>query len=87
MASDKTVISAVSPAEAELLDARHLACPLPLFLLRRELLCRPSGAQVWLWATAPATRRDLPDFCADNGFRLLTVQETGEGLKFLVERS
>lgn len=84
MTSDKTVIPAMG--QADILDARHLACPLPLFLLRRELLRRPSGARVVLWATAPATRRDLPEFCRDNGFMLLAVQETPEGPQFLIER-
>lgn len=86
MASDKTVISSATTEQPELLDARHLACPLPLFLLRRDLLRRPSGARVLLWATAPATRRDLPEFCRDNDFRLLAVQETAEGPQFLIER-
>ncbi|WP_019646833.1 sulfurtransferase TusA family protein [Novispirillum itersonii] len=88
MTSDKTVISVQPPGseEPQLLDARDLACPLPLLLLRRVLLAQPAGGRVRLWATAEGTRRDLAGFCRDQGFRWLETTERAEGPVFLIER-
>jgi tRNA 2-thiouridine synthesizing protein A len=49
------------------LDARGLACPLPLIRARRELAGLPDGDTLVVLATDPEAPIDLAAFAADEG--------------------
>jgi tRNA 2-thiouridine synthesizing protein A len=67
------------------IDARGLACPLPVLRLRKALQGRAPGTIAELLATDPATRRDVPSFCVSAGHRLLTAVETAGQIRFRIE--
>ncbi|MBK4214480.1 sulfurtransferase TusA family protein [Paracoccus caeni] len=74
-------------AEAALIDARGLLCPLPVLRLRKVLLGLPPGAQVRMVATDAMALVDVPHFCEGAGHVMIAVVETGDGAhEFTVER-
>jgi tRNA 2-thiouridine synthesizing protein A len=69
------------------LDARHLACPLPVLKARKRLLAMAPGELLLVLATDPAALRDFPDFAQVAGHRLLQADQIEPGLfRFLIER-
>ncbi len=54
-----------------LVDARGLACPLPLVKARQALMVLGDGATVCVLATDPAAPRDFEDFAEAAGHSLL----------------
>ncbi|MEI4485649.1 sulfurtransferase TusA family protein [Frigidibacter sp. MR17.14] len=68
------------------IDARGLLCPLPVLRLRKRLLQLPSGTQVRLLATDPASWIDVPHFCREGGHRLVAAETAGEVRRYVVER-
>ena len=69
-----------------LLDARGLACPLPVLKARKALLRLGVGKRLLVEATDPLAAIDLPNFCAEDGHRLIaSAAEDGLHL-FLIER-
>ncbi len=73
-------------APAATVDARGLACPLPVLKLRKVLESQPVGAIVELLATDRTATRDIPVFCARMGHGLLGISQAGGVLRFLVRR-
>jgi tRNA 2-thiouridine synthesizing protein A len=57
------------------IDARGLACPLPLVKARQALMVLPVGAVVRILATDPAAPRDFEDFAETTGHTLLGQRE------------
>lgn len=73
--------SASPPARADqVLDARGLACPLPVLRARKLLSALPEGAVLEVLATDPASAADFRAFCAQTGDRLLESREESGGL-------
>ena len=72
---------------AVVVDARGHRCPVPTLRLRRALEAAPCGGLVLLIADDPMARIDAPHFVAENGHRLLEASQSGEVLRFLVEKS
>lgn len=69
------------------IDARGLACPLPVLKLRKALGAQASGAVVELLATDRASLKDVPAFCRGNGHELVETEQ-GEGvLRFKVRKA
>ncbi len=58
---------------AAVIDARGLACPLPLVKLRQALMVVDAGASVCLLATDPATPGDVDAFCEAGGHEVVTA--------------
>jgi tRNA 2-thiouridine synthesizing protein A len=69
-----------------LLDARHLACPLPVLKARRRLAAMAPGALLLVEATDPLAAVDLPNLCREEGHRLVASRREGSLLCFLIER-
>lgn len=67
------------------IDARGLACPLPVLRLNKVLKGLPVGAEVVLLATDRAALRDVPAYCESHGH---TVSQTVEAdfFKFLIRK-
>jgi tRNA 2-thiouridine synthesizing protein A len=58
-----------------LIDARGLACPLPLVKARQALMVLEPGATVCVLATDPAARGDFERFTEVSGHDLLGIEE------------
>lgn len=67
-------------------DARGLACPIPLVRTRQALMVLPSGAVIMLLATDPQTPRDLEDLCEHAGHRILDHAQADGVIKLIVEK-
>ena len=67
-------------------DATGLTCPMPVIELSEAVEGVRIGEVVRLLATDPTARVDVPVWCRMRRHRLLALDETGEGLSFLVER-
>jgi tRNA 2-thiouridine synthesizing protein A len=74
------------PAIALTVDARGLACPLPVLKLRKALSGLASGAVVELLATDRAAVRDVPTFCTGAGHAVVSSADDKTGLRFVVRR-
>jgi tRNA 2-thiouridine synthesizing protein A len=60
---------------AHVLDARGLACPLPILRTRRELKNLSAGDVLEVLATDPGALEDFPAFCRMTGHALETTRE------------
>lgn len=61
------------------LDAKGLACPLPVLKTRKALAGVPLGKCLTVHATDPASRIDFRHFCNVSGHELVHAAE-GEGI-------
>jgi tRNA 2-thiouridine synthesizing protein A len=59
------------------LDVTGLLCPLPVLKIRKRMTNMASGDVLSVRASDPATRIDIPHFCAETGHRLLSQSEAG----------
>ncbi|MCX5579945.1 sulfurtransferase TusA family protein [Kaistia terrae] len=73
-----------------LLDARGVACPLPVLKARKRLAGMAEGKRLLVEATDPMAAIDIPHLCQQDGHRLVRQDRREEGdhaiLRFLVER-
>lgn len=68
-------------------DARGLACPMPVIELARAVEAEAIGAVVRLLATDPAAKVDVPVWCRMQRQGLRAASETDDGSwSFLVEK-
>ncbi len=75
-----------SAPKTVLVDARGLACPMPLVKARQALMLLARGERVCVLATDPAAPRDFEDYCEASG-HLLVEQDEREGVfVFLLEK-
>ncbi|WP_018183368.1 sulfurtransferase TusA family protein [Kaistia granuli] len=72
------------------LDARGLACPLPVLKARKWITGMAAGQLLLVEATDPMAAIDIPHLCQQDGHRLVRQDRSGEGeralLRFLIER-
>lgn len=61
-------------------DARGLACPLPLLKARLALNGLQAGQVLQVLATDAGSQRDLASFCQLAGHELLHQEQTAEGV-------
>ena len=71
---------------AVLVDARGLACPLPLVRLRQALMLVEAGTRLCLLATDPQTPRDVEAFAEAAGHRLVSVETRAEVFVILLDK-
>lgn len=67
-------------------DARGHRCPVPSLRLRKALEQQPEIDTFMLLATDPMARIDVPYLMAELGGRVVSVEETDDGLTLTVER-
>jgi len=89
MADNHSQADAVAQADiiAHTIDARGLACPLPVLKLRKALSAQPIGAVVELLATDRVAARDVPAFCASVGHVLMATSEADRVFRFVIRRA
>ena len=73
-------------ADAQLLDARGLRCPLPVLKTEKRLASLPAGASLRVLATDPMARIDIPLYCVQHGYACDTAEENGV-LTFTIQRA
>ena len=65
-------------ADAHILDARGLLCPLPVLKARKRLQALTSGQVLTVLADDPAAIVDMPHYCAEAGHILLSSTLEGD---------
>ncbi|MCX5518492.1 sulfurtransferase TusA family protein [Kaistia defluvii] len=72
------------------LDARGIACPLPVLKARKLLGGMARGSRLMVEATDPMAAIDIPHLCQQDGHRLIRQERLEESgrliLRFLIER-
>ncbi len=68
------------------LDARGLACPLPVLRANRLLRSMTAGAQLKVIATDPSAPADFVQFCSATGHRLLDQSCQDGEFHLIIER-
>jgi tRNA 2-thiouridine synthesizing protein A len=71
---------------AATLDARDLACPLPVLKARKALQALAPGERLLVEATDPMASLDIPKFCRESGHLLVRSETATRPLRFLIER-
>ena len=70
-----------------IVDARGLPCPHPVLRARAALRELAPGARVLVLATDPLAGLDLRAYCLRAGHTLVSTDEKGAELRFLIERA
>ncbi len=73
--------------EPVIIDVRGLKCPLPVLKAAKRMESLPPGAAVIVLTTDPMAALDIPHFCQEKGHRLVEQTDTGNGLRFLLEKA
>jgi tRNA 2-thiouridine synthesizing protein A len=69
------------------LDARHLACPLPILRVKKALSQMSSGQVIRVAATDNGSPKDFEEFCRQTGNELLSsTANDGEFVFYLRRR-
>lgn len=68
------------------LDARQLACPLPILRAKKALSQMTSGQIIRVAATDRGAPKDFEEFCRQTGNVLLSSVEQGGEFVFLIRR-
>lgn len=68
------------------LDARQLACPMPILRAKKALSQMVSGQTIRIVATDKGAPSDFAEFCRQTGNELLSSTEEGGEFVFLIRR-
>ena len=68
------------------LDATGLLCPLPVLKAAKLLRSMTPGAVLKLIADDPAAVVDVPHFCAEQGHKLLSAEETSRAQVYVIAK-
>lgn len=69
------------------LDARNLACPLPVLRAKKAIADMSSGQTLKLIATDPGSVKDFDAFCSQTGNELVSSTEQDGEYHFLIKKS
>lgn len=70
----------------KVLDAKGLACPMPIVKTRKEMKELASGQVLEIHATDKGAKADMTAWAKSGGHDLLEVQEDGGLLKFWIKK-
>ena len=68
------------------LDTLGLLCPLPVLKARKRLMSMESGEVLRMLADDPATMIDVPHFCFESSYELLSQEADGSELLFFIQK-
>lgn len=77
----------MSSMEKKIIDARGLFCPGPIRVLEGVLKHLESGTLVELLADDPDAKQDIEDWCETTGNILISSDDKGGTLTFLIRKS
>lgn len=67
-------------------DARGLACPMPIVRTAQAIKPLPSGALVEILATDPGSVKDFTAWCRSTGHELVDQSSDGAVYRFVIRR-
>ena len=70
----------------KVLDAKGLACPMPIVKTRKEMKDMESGQILEILATDKGAKADLTAWAKSGGHELLDSQEEDDVLKFWIKK-
>ncbi|ETP67996.1 hypothetical protein AC739_17955 [Planococcus glaciei] len=70
----------------KVLDAKGLACPMPIVKTRKEMKDMESGQVLEILATDKGAKADMTAWAKSGGHELLDIQEEGGVLKFWIKK-
>ncbi|AQQ54657.1 sulfurtransferase TusA family protein [Planococcus lenghuensis] len=70
----------------KVLDAKGLACPMPIVKTRKEMKDMESGQVLEIHATDKGAKADLAAWSKSGGHELLETREEGDVLKFWIRK-
>jgi tRNA 2-thiouridine synthesizing protein A len=70
----------------DVLDLKGLKCPLPVLKTRKAMKALGPGVRLWVETTDPLAAIDMPNFCRESGHQLIETGQTGQTLRFLIEK-
>lgn len=70
----------------KVLDAKGLACPMPIVKTRKEMKEMESGQVLEILATDKGAKADLVAWAKSGGHELLDSQENGDVFKFWIKK-
>ena len=73
--------------EDQILDAKGLNCPLPIFKTKVLLNKMKAGEILYVEATDPHSIIDFEAYCARTNHKLLNIEEDEDLIKFYIERA
>jgi len=68
------------------IDATGLLCPMPVLRAQKALRDMAPGEVLELHTTDPASWNDVPAFCQEAGYSLLSRDRQEDEMIFLIER-
>ncbi len=86
MSESQVTEKALIPAPAVLVDARGLACPMPLLKAKLALNACSPGESVRVLATDAGSWRDFPVFASLAGHRLSVCERHAEYFEYCLEK-
>jgi tRNA 2-thiouridine synthesizing protein A len=68
------------------IDARGLACPMPLIRARQAIMVVEPGATICVLATDPTSKRDFDMFIEATGHKLLREEKQDDVFLYVIEK-
>lgn len=68
----------------QILDCIGLYCPAPILKTRQQIGKLAIGEILEVWADDPAAEEDLKAWAKWSGQKILKIEKTDEGMKFLI---
>jgi tRNA 2-thiouridine synthesizing protein A len=72
---------------SEHLDATGLLCPLPVLKARKRLIGMSSGSELHVLTDDPAAIVDMPHFCNEAGHLLVSSEEQGAAMLWVIRKT
>ncbi|MCR9157714.1 MAG: sulfurtransferase TusA family protein [Rhodobacteraceae bacterium] len=72
---------------SEHLDATGLLCPLPVLKARKRLMGLSSGNELHVLTDDPAAIVDMPHFCNEAGHELVSSDEQGAAMLWVIRKA
>lgn len=69
------------------IDARGLACPMPLIKARQAIMVVEPGATICILATDPTSQRDFDMFVEATGHKLLRQEKEDDVFLYVIEKT
>jgi len=69
-----------------ILDCIGLYCPAPVLKTRQEIDKLAIGGVLEVWADDPAAKEDLKAWAKRSGQKILAIEKTKEGMRFLIKK-
>lgn len=70
----------------EELDTSGLLCPLPVLKAAKRMRAMPSGAVLRMQADDPAAVIDVPHFCNEQGYELVSSEDADGVQTYLIRK-